>query len=100
MLANLCGSQTSIAILFAGLKIALDRRASDLHLKVGNNPIVRIDGHLMPLENQARISQEEVIEVAFSIMSSGPGVSPGRCHSCIRGSLGVPCGPPRTAASR
>jgi twitching motility protein PilT len=53
------------------LKIALDRKASDLHLKVGNNPIIRIDGHLVPLENQPRISQEEVIEVAFSIMSSG-----------------------------
>jgi twitching motility protein PilT len=53
------------------LKIALDRRASDLHLKVGSNPIIRIDGHLVPLENHGRISQEEAIEVAFSIMSSG-----------------------------
>ena len=53
------------------LRIALDRRASDLHLKVGNSPIIRIDGRLVPLEDHARISQEEAIEVAFSIMSSG-----------------------------
>jgi len=53
------------------LRVAMDRRASDLHLKVGNHPIIRIDGRLIPLEDQGRVSQEEAIAVAFSIMSSG-----------------------------
>jgi len=52
------------------LKIAIDRKASDLHLKVGNHPIVRVDGHLMPVEDQAKLSQEDAISVAFSIMSN------------------------------
>jgi twitching motility protein PilT len=52
------------------LKIAIDRKASDLHLKVGNFPIVRVDGHLMPVEDQPKLSQEDAISVAFSIMSN------------------------------
>jgi Tfp pilus assembly pilus retraction ATPase PilT len=31
------------------LRIAMERRASDLHLKVGNYPHLRIDGELFPL---------------------------------------------------
>ena len=30
------------------LRIAMERRASDLHLKVGNYPHLRIDGELVP----------------------------------------------------
>jgi len=52
------------------LKIAIDRKASDLHLKVGNFPIVRVDGHLVPVEDQPKMSQEDAISVAFSIMSN------------------------------
>ncbi|MEK6683347.1 MAG: type IV pilus twitching motility protein PilT [Nitrospirota bacterium] len=52
------------------LKIAVDRKASDLHLKVGNHPIVRVDGHLIPLEEQAKLSQEDAIAIAFSIMNN------------------------------
>jgi twitching motility protein PilT len=52
------------------LKIAIDRKASDLHLKVGNYPIVRVDGHLIPLEDQPKMTQEDAITVAFSIMSN------------------------------
>src|SRR5215813_7957205 len=51
------------------LKIATERRASDLHLKVGSHPIIRINGRLTPLSELNRLSQEDTIAMAFSIMS-------------------------------
>ena len=30
------------------LRIAMERKASDLHLKVGNYPHLRVDGELIP----------------------------------------------------
>ena len=51
------------------LKIATERRASDLHLKVGSHPVLRINGHLTPLSELNRMSQEDTIAMAFSIMS-------------------------------
>src|SRR5438093_2081156 len=51
------------------LKIATERRASDLHLKVGSHPVLRINGHLTPLSELNRLSQEDTIAMAFSIMS-------------------------------
>jgi twitching motility protein PilT len=51
------------------LKIATERRASDLHLKVGSYPIIRVSGHLMALSELSRLSQEDTIAMAFSIMS-------------------------------
>src|SRR5881296_2021415 len=51
------------------LKIATERRASDLHLKVGSHPVLRINGHLAPLSELNRMSQEDTIAMAFSIMS-------------------------------
>jgi len=33
------------------LRLAVDERASDLHLKVGSPPVLRIDGELMPQEH-------------------------------------------------
>ena len=44
------------------LRIAMERRASDLHLKVGNYPHLRIDGDLVPLTDQARVSAERHVE--------------------------------------
>jgi len=40
------------------LRIAMERKASDLHLKVGNYPHVRVDGELVPLSEQPRVSAE------------------------------------------
>jgi twitching motility protein PilT len=51
------------------LKIASERRASDLHLKVGSHPVIRINGRLTPLSELNRMSQEDTIAMAFSIMS-------------------------------
>jgi twitching motility protein PilT len=51
------------------LKIATERKASDLHLKVGSHPVIRVNGKLMPLAELPRLSQEDSIAMAFSIMS-------------------------------
>jgi twitching motility protein PilT len=53
------------------LKAATERRASDLHFKVGNSPIVRVDGKLQPLEQYPKIAQEDVVTLAFSVMNTG-----------------------------
>ena len=52
------------------LRIAMERRASDLHLKVGNYPHLRVDGELAPLTDQPRISAEDMLTMAFSMMSA------------------------------
>jgi len=52
------------------LKIAVSKGGSDLHLKVGNQPIVRVNGHLQPLVDQKRLMQEDTISLAFSMMNS------------------------------
>src|SRR5204862_115802 len=52
------------------LRIAMERKASDLHLKVGNYPHVRVDGDLVPISEQPRISAEDMLNMAFSMMSN------------------------------
>jgi len=52
------------------LRIATERKASDLHLKVGAYPVIRVDGTLIPLVEMKRLVQEDTIAMAFSIMSA------------------------------
>ncbi len=52
------------------LKVTFERRASDLHLKVGVPPILRIDGRLVPLETEKRLTQEDALAIAFGIMNN------------------------------
>ena len=52
------------------LKTAVERKASDLHLKVGAFPVLRIDGVLIPLSEMRRLLQEDTVAMAFSIMSA------------------------------
>ena len=52
------------------LRIAVEKKASDLHLKVGNHPYVRVDGSLQPMPDQTRISPEEMLSMAFSMMTN------------------------------
>src|SRR6185503_12956740 len=52
------------------LKAAVERNASDLHLKVGSYPVLRIADALVPLTDQKRLMQEDTIAMAFSIMSN------------------------------
>jgi twitching motility protein PilT len=50
--------------------VATERKASDVHLKVGSHPIIRVDGQLVPLVEFKRLMQEDTIAMAFSMMSS------------------------------
>ena len=52
------------------LKIAVERQASDLHLKVGSHPVIRVDGDLIPLMELKRLMQEETVAMAYSIMNA------------------------------
>ena len=52
------------------LKLAVERRASDLHLKVGSHPVIRVDGELQALIDVKRLMQEDTIGMAFSMMNS------------------------------
>ena len=52
------------------LRIAVERKASDLHLKVGNYPYLRVDGQLVPLSELKRLTAEDMLNMAFSMMSN------------------------------
>ena len=52
------------------LRIAVERKASDLHLKVGNHPYLRVDGQLVPLGEMKRLTAEDMLNMAFSMMSN------------------------------
>lgn len=52
------------------LRISTERKASDLHLKVGSQPIIRIDGKLIPMIEKKRLMQEDTIQMAFSLMNN------------------------------
>jgi twitching motility protein PilT len=52
------------------LKIAVERKASDLHLKVGSHPVIRIDGELTQVVEVKRLMQEDTIAMAFSMMNA------------------------------
>ena len=52
------------------LKLATDQGSSDLHLKVGSHPVIRVNGRLRPMTDQKRLMQEDSIAMAFSIMSA------------------------------
>jgi len=52
------------------LKVAVERKASDIHIKVGAHPVLRIDGRLQVLTEFKRMMQEDTIAMAFSMMSS------------------------------
>src|SRR6266851_5332492 len=44
--------------------------ASDLHLKVGSFPVMRIGGELFPVADAPRLSPENTLDMAFSMMSN------------------------------
>ena len=52
------------------LRLAVEKKASDLHLKVGNNPYLRIDGTLVALAENTRVTPEEMLSMAFSMMTN------------------------------
>src|SRR5207244_3145342 len=52
------------------LKLAVDQGASDLHLKVGSFPMMRLGGLLMPVTEEKRLDHEDVVAMSTSIMST------------------------------
>jgi twitching motility protein PilT len=89
------------------LKKAIAENASDLHIKVGSPPIVRVTGELTPMVSEEKLSQQEAMKIAFAVMSPGqrevfkqkneidlaysvPGLGRFRCNVFIqRGTIGV-----------
>ncbi len=51
------------------LKTALSKGASDVHLKVGVPPILRIDGLLRAMKDTSRLSPEMTKEIAYAVMN-------------------------------
>jgi twitching motility protein PilT len=51
------------------LKTAVEHRASDLHIKVGTPPTLRIDDKLVPVADTPRLSQDFVLGLAANIMN-------------------------------
>ena len=52
------------------LRVACESKASDLHCKVGNYPYLRVDGELSSLTQFPRISSEDMLNMAFSMMTN------------------------------
>jgi len=52
------------------LRRAVEQKASDLHLKVGNHPYLRLDGSLNPQTDVPRVTPEEMLSMAFSMMTN------------------------------
>src|SRR5260221_4168015 len=52
------------------LRRRVENKSSDLHLKVGNHPYLRVDGLLTPLTDVVRITPEEMLPMAFSMMTN------------------------------
>src|SRR5438445_784279 len=52
------------------LRRAVENKSSDLHLKVGNHPYLRVDGALNPLTDVPRVTPEEMLSMAFSMMTN------------------------------
>ena len=51
------------------LKIAIEREASDLHLKAGNHPIIRVHGTLIPLTAFPRLSSKDTFELGEQLLT-------------------------------
>lgn len=52
------------------LRVACSHGASDLHLKVGAFPVMRIGGELHPVADAPKLKQEDTLDMAFAIMSN------------------------------
>jgi twitching motility protein PilT len=44
--------------------------ASDLHIKAGSFPFMRLGGELRPVVDSQRLTQEDTLDMAFSMMSN------------------------------
>jgi twitching motility protein PilT len=52
------------------LKVAVESGASDLHLKVGSLPMMRVRGVLVPASEAKRLDHEDVVAMSAAVMST------------------------------
>src|SRR5436305_14244878 len=52
------------------LKLAVESGASDLHLKVGSYPMMRVRGELTPATQEKRLDHEDVVAMSAAVMST------------------------------
>jgi twitching motility protein PilT len=52
------------------LKIAVDNGASDLHIKVGSYPMMRVRGQLCAASEDKRLDHEDVVAISAAVMST------------------------------
>ncbi len=52
------------------LKLAVDAKASDLHIKVGSYPMMRVRGSLVPATEEKRLDHEDTVSMAAAVMST------------------------------
>jgi twitching motility protein PilT len=89
------------------LKKANTLDASDLHIKVGSPPILRIYGELAPLTSEKKVTNEDAVKIATTVMSAAqtetfkrkndidlaysvPGLGRFRCNIFMqRGTIGI-----------
>lgn len=89
------------------LRTAYSLEGSDLHIKAGSMPVVRTNGELVPLTSEERVTPEEALKIASSVMTpeqlemfkrkkdidfaySVPGLSRFRCNVFVqRGAVGI-----------
>src|SRR6266550_6032288 len=53
------------------LKTTVEAGASDLHLKVGTFPMMRVRGTLTPATQEKRLDHEDVVAMSAAVMSTG-----------------------------
>ena len=51
------------------LRVMIEREASDLHIKVGSSPGLRVDGELRPIEDLPKLSSDDAERIITSIMN-------------------------------
>jgi twitching motility protein PilT len=52
------------------LKLAVEAGASDLHLKVGSCPMMRVRGELVPANEATRLTHDDTVGMAAAVMST------------------------------
>ena len=50
-------------------KLTLHKHVSDIHLKGGRRPLVRVDGRLLELEEASELSGETIGQIAFDLLT-------------------------------
>ncbi len=57
--------------LRALLEEVIERDASDLHITVGERPMLRIDGHIIPARTAHVLSGKDTLQLAYSVLTEG-----------------------------